>query len=114
MPSWLILAQEGGGGGGFTGGFLWLFVAWFFIIWLFVLRPQKRAEAKRRSELGALQKNDVVVTQGGVIGTVVDLKDDVVTLRVDEKTGARLRVTRKAVAGLYQAEAEDDGPETKK
>ncbi len=68
----------------------------FFVMYFLLIRPQ----AKREKELGRMQaglkKNDEVVTYGGIHGTVVNLKTDTVTLRVDDNV--RLEVDRSAVA----------------
>ena len=49
--------------------------------------------------LSELKKGDDVVTQGGIIGKVTGIKDDEVTLQLQE--GVRVRVLRSAVTGLY-------------
>lgn len=57
-----------------------------------------RKEKKKREELlKALSTNDRVQTLGGIIGTVVELRDDEVVLRVDENTNTRIRFAKSAV-----------------
>ena len=51
--------------------------------------------------LNELKKGDDVVTQGGIIGRITGIKDDEVTLQVQE--GVRLRVLRSAITGLRKA-----------
>ena len=44
-----------------------------------------------------LQKNDKVRTIGGIIGTVVDIRDDEITLKVDESNNTKIKVATSAV-----------------
>ncbi len=62
-----------------------------------------RKEKKKRAELlGALARNDRVQTVGGVIGTVVELRDDEVVLRVDENTNTRITFSKAAVQQILR------------
>jgi len=45
----------------------------------------------------SLQKNDRVRTIGGIIGTVVDIKGDDVTLKVDQSTNTKIKVASSAI-----------------
>jgi preprotein translocase subunit YajC len=54
--------------------------------------------------LTALKNGDKVVTTGGIYGTIVGLRDDVVQLRIADQV--RVEVARSAIAGL-QAQRED-------
>ncbi len=67
-------------------------------------RKQKKARAKMLSEL---RKNDRVVTAGGIIGSVVEVKPDVVVLRVDEGRETKLTFTRDAITTILQGAASE-------
>ena len=56
----------------------------FGIFYFLLIRPQKRQEKERLKMLSSICRNDDVVTTGGIHGTVVNVKDKSVTLRVDE------------------------------
>lgn len=45
----------------------------------------------------SLEKNDKVRTIGGIIGTVVDIKDDEITLKVDEASNTKIRIASSAI-----------------
>lgn len=45
----------------------------------------------------SLQKNDRVRTIGGIIGTVVDVKGEEVTLKVDESNNTKIKVILSAI-----------------
>jgi preprotein translocase subunit YajC len=77
-----------------------IFAAFYFIIIL----PSQRKEKKQREALfSALKKNDEVVTAGGVIGVVHNIKDDEVTIRIDEN--AKMRVLKSSITRIIPKEA---------
>ena len=45
----------------------------------------------------SLDKNDRVRTIGGIIGTVIDVKDDEVVLKVDESNNTKIRVSASSI-----------------
>ncbi len=55
----------------------------FAVIYFLMIRPQQKQEKQRRAMLGAVQKGDKVVTTGGIHGTITNMGEDTVTLRVD-------------------------------
>ena len=70
--------------------------------WFLMIRPMKRQEHERQALLAALKKNDKVVTSGGIIGIVAAIKEkeDEVTLKVDESSNVRLRVTKGSIVRI--------------
>ena len=48
----------------------------------------------------SLQKNDRVRTIGGIFGTVIDVRDDVITLKVDESNNTKIKVTTGAISSV--------------
>lgn len=84
----------------------------FVIFYLLLLRPQRRQQKEREAMLSNLKKDDHVLTSGGIYGIVVNLKDDRVVLRIDERSDVRLEVRKDAIAGLVKASgAERPAPE---
>jgi len=60
-----------------------------------------RKEKKRKKEmLASLKKHDMVQTIGGAIGSIVEVKPDTVTLKVDENSNTRVTYARHAVASV--------------
>ena len=70
----------------------------FAVMYFMLIRPQVKQQKELARMQASLKKNDVVVTSGGIHGTVVNVKDKVVTLRVDDNV--RLDVDRNAVNRL--------------
>lgn len=58
----------------------------FGIFYFLLIRPQQKQQKKHREMTSKLSKNDEVVTNGGIHGTVVNLDEETVTLRVDDNT----------------------------
>ncbi len=58
----------------------------FGIFYFLLIRPQQKQQKKHRELLSQLKKNDEVVTNGGIHGTVVNVDEETVTLRVDDNT----------------------------
>jgi preprotein translocase subunit YajC len=86
--------QDAGGGLMFLIGQLALIFAIFYFL---VIRPQRRQQAQHRQLLASLQRGDQIVTTGGVVGEVIHIKDDQVTIRSGE---SRLVVVRSGIANI--------------
>ena len=69
----------------------------FLIFWVLVFVPQRRQQKAHRELVSSLAKGDQVVTSGGVIGEIVQVKDDSILLRSGQSTLVveRARVARK-------------------
>ncbi|HEY2838791.1 MAG TPA: preprotein translocase subunit YajC [Pirellulales bacterium] len=87
----------------------------FFMYVMLIQRPQKREQEKRQSMLSALKKNDHVLLSSGIYGVVTNVRDDAdeVTVRVDETTNAKLKVTRAAVAKVITDEPAEAASDSK-
>ena len=73
-----------------------------------------RKQRKQKEKLLAdLKKHDRVVTTGGMIGFVAEVKPDVVVLKLEEGRDTRVTFTRDAIAAVLKA-AENASPETEK
>lgn len=67
------------------GGSSWIFIGLMFVVMYFLLfRGPRKKQQEHKQMVQTLGKNDRVRTIGGIIGTVVDIKDDEITLKVDE------------------------------
>jgi preprotein translocase subunit YajC len=103
-------AQQPGGG---LFGFLLPMAAIGLLFYFLMVRPMRKQEQDRQSLISSLKKNDKVVTSGGIIGTVAGIKDkeDEVTLKVDENSNVRLRVTKGSIVRVISAEPDKDAKE---
>ncbi len=80
------------------GGSMWIWVVLMFVMMYFLLfRGPRKKQQQHKQMVQTLGKNDRVRTIGGIIGTVVDIKDDEVTLKVDESTNTKIKVASSAI-----------------
>ncbi|NIK75943.1 preprotein translocase subunit YajC [Paenibacillus castaneae] len=79
------LAADAAGGSGIIG-MIWPFVLMFAVFYFLLIRPQQKKQKQRSSMLNQLKKGDKISTIGGLHGTVVELTDDTVVLRVNDTT----------------------------
>jgi preprotein translocase subunit YajC len=81
-----------------TGHFNLIILGLMFVVMYFLLfRGPRKKQQQHKQMVSSLKKNDRVRTIGGVIGTVVDVKDDEVTLKVDESNNTKIKVIPSAI-----------------
>ena len=83
-------------------------VVMFLIFYMLVFRPQTTARKEHELMLKHLKKNDEVVTSGGIFGTVVNVRPESVTLRIDDNV--RVEVEPAAIVRLVKSKAQGAGP----
>ena len=66
-------------------------------------RSRRRQEAKRKEMVAALKKGDKVTSVGGVIGTIIEVRPDEITVKVDENNNVRMRFAKWAIRGTGDA-----------
>lgn len=76
--------------------FFLIFAIFYFILIRPQVKAQKAKEREHRDMLGALSKNDEVVTSGGIHGVVLNVKDKTVVIRVDDNV--KIEVEKNCVA----------------
>lgn len=100
------LANTPAAGAG-TSSLLTLIVPFALMIVVFyfmLIRPQKKKQQQRNTMLSALKKGDKIVTIGGLHGTIMELTDDTVVLRVNDAT--KLTFDRSAISHSVSSETE--------
>jgi preprotein translocase subunit YajC len=70
----------------------------FFIFYFLLIRPQQKKQQEHQEMVKKLGKNDEVVTNGGIHGTIVNVKDETVVLRVDDN--CKMEVQRNSIAAI--------------
>ena len=85
--------------------FSFLPVILIFIVFYFLLiRPQKNAQDEHKKMIASLKKNDEVITSGGIHGTVANVKDTTLTLKVDDNV--KIEVQRSSIASIKRKASE--------
>lgn len=116
MADWILVAQAAAGGAeGFNPlqflPFVLVAVAFYFM----VLLPQQRERKSLETKLKEIKKNDVVLTSGGVLATVVQAGSEskYLTVRIDDNNGTKMTILRSAIVHVGDPE-KDETKEPKK
>ncbi len=89
-----------GGGAGF-----WIMILLLFgVMWLFMIRPQRKQQKELEKFRNELKKGDKVVTAGGIYGTVAEIQDRTVLIKVDGEV--KLRVDKNSIVRDYSTDAQ--------
>ncbi len=96
-------APASGPAGG--SGFLIMMMVLLGTMVLFSVMSGRREKKKRAELLGSIKKHDKVMTVGGVLGTVVEMKDDSVVLKVDETSNTRITFSKSAISQVMPQDA---------
>ncbi len=79
-------------------------IALIFIVFYFMLiRPQKLKEKEHQKMLAGIEKNDEVVTLGGIHGTIVGVKEKTFILRIDENV--KMEIEKSSVAYIKKPQS---------
>lgn len=71
----------------------------FAIMYFLLIRPQQKKVKEHAAMVAALRRGDQVVTQGGLIGKVVKVKDDN-EVEVELAEGVKVRVVQSTIASV--------------
>ena len=97
MSIFLLFFQDAGGG---STSLIWTLLPFVFIFGIFyflVIMPQKKQKQQLQEMIAALKINDEIVTNGGVIGKIKEVKETSFIIQSAEKSF--LEVGKSAVVG---------------
>lgn len=98
METFLIFFQ--GGLGGLTG--ILPIVLIMGVFYVLLIRPQQKRQRELQETISTLKNGDKVVTSGGIVGIITNVRDNSFYIRTAEKT--ILEVRRSSIAGIDQEE----------
>ncbi|MCK9572992.1 MAG: preprotein translocase subunit YajC [Candidatus Omnitrophica bacterium] len=73
----------------------------FGIFYFMLIRPQQKQQKKHKEMINNLNKNDEVVTLGGIHGTIISVKEKTFVLRVDDNV--KIEVDKSAISYIVKA-----------
>ena len=76
-----------------------MIIAMFVIMWFFMIRPQRKQQKELEKFRNSLKRGDKVVTAGGIYGTVDEIKDRTVLIKVDGDV--KLKVDKNSLVRDY-------------
>ena len=91
----LQAAPAAGQAQGSQWSFWIMIIAIFAIMWLFMIRPQRKQQKELEKFRNELKKGDKVITAGGIYGTIAEIEERTVLLKVDGDV--KLRVDKSSI-----------------
>ena len=79
----------------------------FVIFYFMLIRPQRKKDKEAKAMLDSLKVGDRICTIGGIYGTIVRIKDDVLTIEVGEQK-SQMMIARWAVRNVEQLSVTND------
>jgi preprotein translocase subunit YajC len=103
-----------GGGSGFDGIIAMLppLVILLVLYQFMIVRPQKARQRAHDEMLQSLKNGDKIITTGGIYGTVTDVNEQVIVLRIADSV--KINVTRSAIAALQETTKKEIPKESEK
>jgi preprotein translocase subunit YajC len=104
--AWAMAPSPGGGGSSQLMPTIVMFGAMFAIFYFLMIRPQQKQRQERDRMLAAIKRGDRVVTTSGMFGTVTNMTDKTITLRVADQI--KIEFERSAVARVVEVQGDKD------
>ncbi len=109
MNDFVQLIAQGTGKPQQQPGIPWPLLAIMFAMFAFMFltsRSQKKREKRKRAEMyDRMAKNDRVLTSGGILGTVISVKENEVVVKVDESTNTKMTFLKTAIQRIVSEES---------
>ena len=104
MENLYLEAAQGTGGG--MMNMMLPFIMMIGVVYLLIIRPQQKQRKDHQNLINNLKVNDKVVTNSGIIGKIVTIKDDknTVVIRVDETTNTKIEFQKATVVSVIEKE----------
>ena len=80
-----------------------IFIGLIFVVLYFVMfKGPKKKQQQQDQMVKSLKKNDRVQTIGGILGTVLEVTDSEITLKVDESNNTKIKVLPSAISRVIE------------
>jgi preprotein translocase subunit YajC len=73
------------------------FILIFIVMYFLLFRGPRKKQQQHKQMVQSLAKGDRIQTIGGIIGNIVDIKDNEITLKVDESNNTKIKILRSAI-----------------
>ena len=77
------------------------------VMYFLMIRPERKRRKKEKAMLDALKRGDRICTIGGIYGTIMDIKDDTITLSVG-RDNMSMVVARWAIRSVEDVTIENE------
>ncbi len=92
---------------GSLGGLILPLALMFGLMYFLMIRPQKKKEKALREQINAMAVGDKCLTIGGILGKVVNIKDDEVTVQTSV-ANTLITVRKSAISTVYKPVSEEE------
>ncbi len=84
----------------------------FLIFYFLIILPNKKKQKEHMKMLENLKIHDIIITTGGIIGKIVNIKKDrnTIVIRIDETNNTKMEIQKNAVAGVINESKETKTP----
>ncbi|MCD4831832.1 MAG: preprotein translocase subunit YajC [Anaerohalosphaeraceae bacterium] len=80
-----------------------VFIGLIFVMLYFVMfRGPKKKQQQQKKMVDSLKKNDRVQTIGGILGTVIDINESEVTIKIDESNNTKMKLQVNAISRVIE------------
>jgi preprotein translocase subunit YajC len=69
------------------------------VLYVVMIRPQQKRQKQWQQMLGSIKTGDKVTTAGGIRGTIISIKDDVIIVKV-APDGIKMEIAKSAIASV--------------
>jgi preprotein translocase subunit YajC len=76
----------------------------FIVFYFLLIRPQKKTQDEHKKMIAGLKKNDEVITAGGIHGTIMNVKESTITLKIDDEV--KVEVQKSSVSSMKRKAGE--------
>jgi preprotein translocase subunit YajC len=73
------------------------------VLYIVMIRPQQKRQKQWQQMLGSIKAGDKVTTAGGIRGTIISIKDDVIIVKV-APDGIKMEIAKNAIASVTTQE----------
>lgn len=110
LEPWILLAQDGGAPASQPSMLMPIAII-MALFYFLILRPQQKKQQEATSMIDSLKEKDRVITIGGIHGVVTNVQRDqeMVTIRIDESTGAKIHVGTSAISRVVLDKDKNNG-----
>lgn len=99
-----LAASTSSSSGGSSTSMIIILLLFFVLMWFFMIRPEKKKQKKIEEMRNALSVGDEIVTIGGIVGTIVHVTEEDITIETGEDK-VRVQLKKWAVSSNVRAEA---------
>ncbi|MBW8270030.1 preprotein translocase subunit YajC [Caldovatus aquaticus] len=96
-------AQAAGGGGDVLLQLMPLLLI-FGVFYFVLIRPQQKKMKEHREMLASLKRNDRIVTGGGIVGRITNVRDNSDEIEVEIAPNVRVTVVRGTISSVIRPE----------